>query len=150
MLTDVVNLTDTCRYLSTHLIWPCKQKLVRQRHPVPRIFSNKLYPENLFKLRYLEGREHKDRDESITIENGYVKLKQVIRWVSRFWYKLRTSGWNLFCDTIWPWWISLLLSWPWLCRVLLILHSCNFGTIYERRIASPTFGFGLTHGDHDN
>lgn len=57
--------------------------LVASRYPglpkaeIARIFSNKFRPENLYKLRHLKGREDKDREENITIENGLMKLKRV-------------------------------------------------------------------------
>lgn len=57
--------------------------LVASRYPglpkaeIARIFANKFRPENFYKLRHLKGREDKDRDENITIENGLMKLKRV-------------------------------------------------------------------------
>ena len=50
--------------------------LVASRYPglpraeIARIFANKFRPENLYKLRHLKGREDKDREENVTIENG--------------------------------------------------------------------------------
>ena len=57
--------------------------LVASKHPglpeaeIARIYANKFRPENLYKLRHLKGREDKDRDENITIENGMMRLKRV-------------------------------------------------------------------------
>lgn len=44
---------------------------------IVRIFANKFWLKNLYKLQYLKKREDKDRDKNITIENGFTKLKQV-------------------------------------------------------------------------
>lgn len=57
--------------------------LVASRYPglpkaeIARIFGNKFRPENLYRLRHLKGREDKDREENVTIENGQMKLKRV-------------------------------------------------------------------------
>lgn len=42
-----------------------------------RIYENRLKPENLYKFRHMKGREDKDRDETITFEKGWIKIKKV-------------------------------------------------------------------------
>lgn len=55
--------------------------LVASRYPglpkakTTQIFNNKFQPENLYRLRHLKGREDKDREDNVTIENGLMKLK---------------------------------------------------------------------------
>ena len=46
------------------------------RAEISRIFSNKFRPENLYKLRHLKGREDKDQEENVTIEQGVMKIKR--------------------------------------------------------------------------
>ena len=43
---------------------------------IAKIFLNKFRPENLYKLRHLQGREDKDSDENIVIKNGRMKLEK--------------------------------------------------------------------------
>lgn len=56
--------------------------LVSKRYPrlpkdqIALIFSNKFRPENLYKLRHMQGRGNRDREKIITFENGTMKIRQ--------------------------------------------------------------------------
>ncbi len=64
------------RYLLLHS-WSLANILALPKAEIAQIFANKFQPENFYKLRHLKGREDKDRDENITIENGLMKLKHI-------------------------------------------------------------------------
>lgn len=74
--------------------------LVASRYPglpkakIARIFANKFRPENLYKLRHLKGREDKDREENVTIENGQMKLKRVTGTLRDF-----GTTWDIWCES---------------------------------------------------
>lgn len=61
---------------------------------IARIFANKFPAKNLYKLRHLKERKDKDRDENITIENGLMKLKRVIRTLRDF-----ASIWDIWSES---------------------------------------------------
>ena len=56
--------------------------LVANKYPglpkeeIARIFANKFRPQNLYKLRHLQGRDEKDQEENIFIKDGHMKLKR--------------------------------------------------------------------------
>lgn len=62
---------------------------------IARIFANKLRPENLYRLRHLKGREDKDRDENVTIENGQMKLKRVTGTLRDF-----GTSWDIWSENL--------------------------------------------------
>ena len=74
--------------------------LVASRYPglpkaeIVRIFANKFRPENLYKLRHLKGREDKDREENVTIENGQMKMKRVTGTLRDF-----GTTWDIWCES---------------------------------------------------
>ena len=72
--------------------------LVASRYPrlpkaeIARIFTNKFWPENLYKLRHLKGWEDKDCKENVTIENGQMKVKRVTETLQDF-----GTTWDIWC-----------------------------------------------------
>lgn len=112
--------------------------LVASRYPglpkaeIARIFTNKFRPENLYKLRHLKGREDKDRDENITIENGQMKLKRVTG-------SLRDFGpnWEIWSESFLNYAMVMVdffgPTFPSLCRALLLFHAKvrKLSKIYE-------------------
>lgn len=112
--------------------------LVASKYPglpkvkIARIFTNKFRPENLYKLRHLKGREDKDRDENITIENGQMKLKRVTG-------SLRDFGptWEIWSESFLNYTMIMVdffgSTSPPLCLVLLLFHGKvrKLSKIYE-------------------
>ncbi|MCJ1427049.1 hypothetical protein MMC29_004952, partial [Sticta canariensis] len=99
---------------------------------IARIFSNKYRLENLYKLRHLKGRDDKDREENVTIENGVMKLKRATRNLCDFGPSLDTWS-EAFLN------YSMIMvdffgvAFPSLFRVLSIFHQkiCSLSKIYD-------------------
>lgn len=102
--------------------------LVASRYPglpkaeIARIFANKFRPKTLPRLRHLKGREDKDREENVTIENGQMKLKPSN-------VHLRDFGttWEIWSEAFINYCMILVdffgATFPSLSRVLLLFHQ---------------------------
>lgn len=112
--------------------------LVASRYPglpkakIARIFANKFRPKNLYRLRHLKGREDKDREENVTIENGQIKLKRVTGTLRDF-----GTSWDIWSKSFINYAIIMVdffgASSPTLFRVLLLFHTRirKLSKIYE-------------------
>ena len=133
--------------------------LVASKYPglpkaeIARIFANKFRPENLYKLRHLKGREDKDRDENITIENGLMKLKRVTGTLRDF-----GSTWDIWSESFINYCMILVdffgTTFPTLHRVLLLYYTKvrKLSKIYEWQTAilplAIDYHTEITTGNH--
>lgn len=133
--------------------------LVASRYPglpkaeIARIFANKFRPENLYKLRHLKGREDKDRDENITIENGLMKLKRVTGTLRDF-----GSTWDIWSESFINYCMIMVdffgTTFPTLHRVLLLYYTKvrKLSKIYEWQTAilplAIDYHTEITTGNH--
>lgn len=133
--------------------------LVASRYPglpkaeIARIFANKFRPENLYKLRHLKGREDKDRDENITIENGLMKLKRVTGTLRDF-----GSTWDIWSESFINYCMIMVdffgTAFPTLHRVLLLYYTKvrKLSKIYEWQTAilplAIDYHTEITTGNH--